>query len=139
MSNGTLHEFLGIPLQQKLKRCIYCKEEKSTTEFAPHYQKWDNLDTRCTPCRKMRDKQIEEIRKSAPPVSLVCDCCGLPPNLGSNANLSRRQYGLNLDHDPVNIKFRGWLCGPCNRAIGALGDTLEGLMKAVEYLKRTTL
>jgi hypothetical protein len=32
--------------------------------------------------------------------------------------------------------MRGWLCDPCNIAIGNLGDTLEGVLKAVEYLRK---
>ena len=40
-----------------------------------------------------------------------------------------------LDHNHETGQLRGALCSPCNRAIGALGDTVEGLQKAVDYLK----
>lgn len=42
---------------------------------------------------------------------------------------------LCLDHDHSTGKFRGWLCTPCNAALGQLGDDVSGLMRAVTYLK----
>jgi hypothetical protein len=41
---------------------------------------------------------------------------------------------LALDHDHKTGAFRGWLCTSCNTGIGKLGDSIEGLMKAVAYL-----
>ncbi len=43
---------------------------------------------------------------------------------------------LCYDHDHKTMEFRGILCSACNRSIGQLGDSLEGLLKAVDYLKR---
>lgn len=47
---------------------------------------------------------------------------------------SRR--GLVIDHDHQTKAIRGLLCDPCNTGIGLLGDTLEGLQRAVEYFAR---
>jgi hypothetical protein len=46
----------------------------------------------------------------------------------------RRKVGLVLDHDPFTNKFRGWLCDKCNKAIGMIGDNLEGVVKAFNYM-----
>jgi hypothetical protein len=54
-----------------------------------------------------------------------CECCGGPPGVRA----------LHLDHDHVTGAFRGWLCHNCNLGIGRLGDTIESLEKAIEYLK----
>ena len=40
-----------------------------------------------------------------------------------------------LDHDHITGKFRGWLCHPCNMAIGQLGDTAERINQVLLYLK----
>ena len=40
-----------------------------------------------------------------------------------------------MDHCHKTEKFRGWLCKNCNMAIGKLGDDLDGVMNAVNYLK----
>jgi hypothetical protein len=36
----------------------------------------------------------------------------------------------------TNIAIRGLLCSNCNRGLGLLGDDLEGVLRAVEYLRR---
>ena len=59
----------------------------------------------------------------------VCECCGQPPKGG------RGKYVV-LDHCHAHGTFRGWLCWHCNTGIGKLGDNVEGLMRAVEYLRR---
>jgi Recombination endonuclease VII len=64
------------------------------------------------------------------PRPATCECCGQPPKDG------RGQYVV-LDHDHATGAFRGWLCWHCNTGIGKLGDTVEGLERAVNYLKRS--
>jgi len=46
--------------------------------------------------------------------------------------------GLNwhVDHDHKSGAIRGILCKPCNTALGAFGDSVEGLMRALEYLRQ---
>lgn len=41
-----------------------------------------------------------------------------------------------LDHDHLTGKIRGWLCQPCNTALGKFGDNVEGLLNAIAYLRR---
>lgn len=41
-----------------------------------------------------------------------------------------------VDHDHRTGKVRGVLCSGCNSALGALGDNLSGLLRAVEYLAK---
>lgn len=59
----------------------------------------------------------------------LCECCGNPPN-GSGS--------LHLDHDHGTGKFRGWLCSNCNRGLGYLQDSMAGILRAVDYLKRNS-
>jgi Recombination endonuclease VII len=56
----------------------------------------------------------------------LCEACGRPP--GARA--------LHLDHDHETGAFRGWLCHGCNRGIGLLKDSIEGVEKALAYLVR---
>lgn len=55
-----------------------------------------------------------------------CECCGRLPN---------GRGGLHLDHNHKTGHFRGWLCHSCNVGIGNLGDSIEGLQRAVYYLR----
>lgn len=41
-----------------------------------------------------------------------------------------------VDHDHVTGRLRGILCSNCNSGIGMLGDTIEGLEKAILYLEQ---
>lgn len=47
----------------------------------------------------------------------------------------KKKYDLAVDHDHKTGKIRGVLCSPCNRALGILGDSLESLKRAVDYLE----
>lgn len=58
-----------------------------------------------------------------------CDCCGQPPTNGKGKV-------VHLDHDHETGAFRGWLCHGCNTGIGLLGDNVEGLERAIRYLRR---
>lgn len=51
----------------------------------------------------------------------VCSICGIDSS-------------LVLDHCHETGKIRGVLCRACNMALGLLGDNINGLRKAVEYL-----
>ena len=42
---------------------------------------------------------------------------------------------LHIDHDHNTGYIRGLLCGPCNRALGILGDTIESIEAVLKYLK----
>lgn len=55
-----------------------------------------------------------------------CAICGM-----SQEENGRR---LAADHDHVKGEFRGILCNKCNSGLGMLGDSLEGLQKAIAYL-----
>jgi hypothetical protein len=58
------------------------------------------------------------------------------PNPGACELCSASGRQMHLDHDHTTGKFRGWLCSSCNRAFGMLGDTIAGLEKALDYLRR---
>jgi hypothetical protein len=55
----------------------------------------------------------------------VCQACGEQCTTCS----------IQLDHDHKTHLFRGWLCGPCNRALGHVGDSPERLQLLIKYLK----
>ena len=55
-----------------------------------------------------------------------CGICGAYPE----------EKNLAVDHDKSTGEIRGLLCFKCNIGIGLLGDTLEGVERAIRYLKR---
>ncbi len=52
------------------------------------------------------------------------------------SKVGRRGGFWHIDHDHLTGKIRGILCRTCNTAIGALGDDVQGLTLALNYLKK---
>ena len=50
--------------------------------------------------------------------------------------MCKRPSPLFMDHDHGTGEFRGWLCTPCNTGLGKMGDSVEGLERAIAYLKK---
>lgn len=110
--------------------CATCKKEKPISSFYKQSnvssktgQSWYHKN--CKECfikeqtfRNNTTHKYEDKKKE------TCDCCGI------------KTEKLNFDHDHKTNDFRGWLCAQCNTGIGKLGDNIEGVKKALEYLKR---
>lgn len=50
-------------------------------------------------------------------------------------DVCQEQHPLVVDHCHSSGVVRGLLCRQCNAAMGKFGDTVDGLMRAVNYLK----
>ncbi len=82
----------------------------------------------CKECQKKVNQGKLKAKKLAgnpptPPLGTPCHHCG------------RTDRRLLFDHDHDTLEHRGWLCDPCNRSFGILGDNIESLERAVLYLK----
>jgi hypothetical protein len=106
-----------------MKVCRICNEEKTLERFGKHKHASGGLDSRCKKCiskdKALRTKLLKEYEHTRPE---VCECCE-----------KKHKKTLCLDHDHETGEFNGWLCDDCNVGIGRLGDTIDGLMKAVKY------
>ena len=69
----------------------------------------------------------EQINEMVSKQKGVCALCGKLPTNG-------RWKKLVVDHDHQTGKIRGLLCNPCNVGLGALGDTIESIERAMSYL-----
>lgn len=122
------------PLTGDTKVCSICKEEKEVKDFYPRKDTTDGYLGRCKTCHNADQSfRYWQIKKYGHTMPEVCDCCGKPPST-SGKGLGIKK--LCFDHDHETGEFRGWLCFDCNQSIGKLGDNLEGLLKAVAYLRK---
>jgi len=114
--------------------CSVCGEEKENMEFTFYLTRLTKdgkrlmVNTNCKKCQSIRAKELRVLKKihKRPEFGTLCDCCGKPV-----------LKNFQLDHEHGTTNFRGWLCKDCNVGLGKLGDTIEGLKKALEYLKRS--
>lgn len=105
--------------------CRVCSKEKDISLFNKHSHHKTGRDSRCKACQKKQTKLRDELRKRFEHLKKdTCACCG-----------KTHPKSLVCDHDHNTLKFRGWICNPCNTGIGQLGDNLEGIEKALAYLK----
>jgi hypothetical protein len=120
------------------KKCIKCGEELPLTNFSTntssscHFDKNHMLLRRgdCFECNKKQIKGQREAKKLAkkigkqkPPEGQVCEICNKTTN-------------IVFDHNHNTNIFRGWLCNTCNISLGSLGDSVKGLIKAINYLQK---
>ena len=78
----------------------------------------------CRPCEYDLVKIVKDLEKKhpRPPAGTPCECCG-------------RVSKLHLDHEHGGARrFRGYICAECNTGIGKLGDSKQGVLKALTYL-----
>lgn len=135
------------------KTCTNCGVEKERSEFsqskpgkygpvlmsackacaAARARKWaeDNRERSRETSRRTKmltnyGITVEEYDARSAAQGDVCACCGKP----------EERYRLSVDHCHETGRIRGLLCNTCNRGIGLLGDNVEALRKAVDYLER---
>lgn len=95
--------------------------------------RWAEANPEKDRAAKQKHKDAKRAKDRAPtrPRPETCECCGGPPR--------GRGRTLHLDHCHTTGAFRGWLCAPCNMGVGLLGDNEQGLLRALAYLKRSTV
>lgn len=133
------------------KVCTRCKILKTLDEFGKQKRKKDGREAQCLECvatyrrerwrqnytpeghraqhlwtrYKMRPEEYDALLESQ---QGVCAVCEKPPT-------GKEKY-LRVDHCHETGLIRGLLCAACNIGIGTLGDSIEGLEKALAYLRK---
>ena len=126
------------------KTCSKCLTEKILSDFNGNTSGTDAFDKNgyrlrrpeCNICTKNVSKGKTEAKKKAKelgisyvaPEGTLCAVCNKPSSSGNC---------MVFDHCHINNIFRGYCCNSCNRSIGVLGDNVDGLLKAINYLLKT--
>lgn len=132
------------------KHCAKCDTEKPLEEFGKDRSRFDGLRHWCKVCsrayyvqwrgtndgtirektyhlRKTHGMSVQELALRLSKQGNKCAICG-----GSFEGDLR----ACVDHDHETGVRRGILCGSCNSGIGLLGDSVERLRAAADYLAR---
>ena len=113
------------------KDCSDCKEKLDIYHFNVAYTMKSGTKvyaTTCKTCTSRQRKDLAHIRRivgAAPPIGTPCWACKEVP---------RDNKRLCCDHDHKTGRFRGWLCGKCNRSIGLMNESKENCIRIYEYL-----
>ncbi len=109
--------------QSATKTCKICKQTKPVELFGKNGT-WRRPE--CLSCAARQMSHYNKLRRNhkTPELGTACECCGLT------------EQKLHWDHCHNSHEHRGWLCNNCNTGIGKLGDNLEGVLKAVDYLSK---
>ena len=106
-----------------MKHCSKCQLKKPAQEFRQYQEgKYRN---ECKKCEIKQHKYKLAAHKVAGENPGKCECC------------KKSTKNLVVDHCHSSGSFRGWLCRNCNTGIGKLGDTVDSLVTALNYLLRT--
>ena len=73
--------------------------------------------------RERRQSRTMAGDPTTPPLGTPCRSCG------------RTTQKLVFDHCHQTLRFRGWICGSCNKGYGLLGDTEEALLQRLAYIR----
>lgn len=98
--------------------------KKKRTEYNNSDQYWNANYKRKKLKIGSKDFTKEDYRKILKNQNGICAICE-----------EKEDINLAVDHCHKTNQIRGLLCSECNRGLGKLGDTIEGLQKAINYLK----
>ena len=141
------------------KVCSVCKQDLPLEDFHRSKSSRDGRGYRCAKCDYSAQKEYKKRRYETYKVQRrtvqrkhkygltdeqftkllgdqcgKCACCGV--ELDDSWTRQHKHNKLVIDHDHKTGLVRGLLCTMCNKGLGLLGDNLEGLQKAVDYLKK---
>jgi hypothetical protein len=126
------------------RRCVSCGVVKPIDSFHRNSAKYDGRTNVCRPCRSENERRsrnanperrsalVKQWRYGITPEEQqalldsqggVCGICGCDPP-------------LVIDHCHNTNVVRGLLCNRCNVALGAMGDSVDGLLRALTYLTK---
>jgi hypothetical protein len=121
------------------KKCSKCHEEKKLTEYNTNTSGSHGFDKNkirlrrpeCKDCTKKASKGKGQAVKHAKSLGISHKA---PKD--TKCELCCSTKDIVFDHDHNKNSFRGWLCDPCNRSIGVLGDNPQSLLNCVAYLAK---
>ncbi|RTL93858.1 hypothetical protein EJV44_15395 [Ancylobacter aquaticus] len=136
LKSGVSTYFTGLPCKSghttrrytKSGHCVACQQANARLRYSragvAEAQRWRQLE---------RNYGVSRPQFEAAMLSQGGECavCRVPMDGAHPAPSSPV-----VDHDHTTGKFRGLLCGHCNKALGLFKDNTDTLLRAVKYLER---
>ena len=126
------------------KTCSKCDINKILLDFKGNTSGTDAFDKdgyrlrrpECYDCTKLVAKGKQEATKIAKQMGIKLkapegELCSICNKLGKKGDM------LVFDHCHIRNIFRGYCHNSCNRSLGVLGDDIDGMLRAINYLMKT--
>jgi hypothetical protein len=129
----------SIWAMEQMKDCSKCLIKKDLLSYMGNTSGRDAFDA---DGYRLRRPECRDCTKSAAvgkaEAVKVAKSLGIPHKApeGTACELCKSTKKIVFDHDHEKNTFRGWLCDPCNRSMGVLGDKASSLLEAVAYLSK---
>jgi len=117
-SCGEMHEQTSREIQSN-------QAPMSCTNYRPH--NWSGYERQDAIIRRQYGISMQEFNELLEHQGGGCAICAKP--------ISKLRRRMNIDHCHDTNQVRGILCSGCNTGLGHLGDNIDGLLRAVAYLK----
>lgn len=141
------------------KICTVCKTEKDFSCYYNSKATKDGKGYRCKSCddlarqgyeKRHKDKLLNNRRKAQRKYKYglsdqqynkliedqqgLCGICSV--ELVQQATIKHAPNTMCVDHSHHTGEVRGLLCTKCNKGLGLLGDSVEAIQRALDYLLR---
>lgn len=103
------------------------KDRRAQKKYFQDYYEKNKIQARIRNLKNKYNLTPEEYNKFLESQDFSCALCF--------RHVSELSRPLFIDHDHDSGLVRGLLCLGCNAGLGMLGDNIEGLQRAVKYLK----
>jgi hypothetical protein len=115
---------------EKNKVKLHTKNKKWTSENPEKRREIDknfyarNRQKRNDSAKEYKRKKLVALAGRERPT--ICEVCNM-----------ESEKTLHFDHNHETGEFRGWICGPCNRAIGIVKENPDTLRALADYLEQS--
>ena len=133
----------SIDKSSGVKNCLRCGEEKPLSSYGITHHRADGTSKErhiCKECNKSQGDIVKKLRETIPPPgeNHQCPIClrnkqDLESDYSTENAYQNVATAWVLDHDHDSGEFRGWLCNPCNSALGWFH--INKVRRAVKYLE----
>lgn len=123
---------------QYQKTCVGCNQKKPLENFRVLVRRHGDRHTLSSTCIDCDDKAAKvkgSWKKQNPlPDDYECPICKRTHADYLAMGKYKTQSPFSVDHCQQSMKVRGWICNPCNSAMGLAKHDVNILRKMIEYL-----
>ncbi len=134
MQTELFPELYSIPEGVETRQCNKCYKMLPISCFSPEANYYRAECKKCYGGLRRVREHLKQITPPPPPDHRCPLCGGSEEDVKGKGGLKCGSWAL--DHCHVTDKFRGWLCHPCNRALGCFKDDANILKKALMYVQQ---